>query len=155
MQHLGIDTTTNVNKLYLTHPCKPNLSTICAAFLDSSKLTAPMTRSDEAAAFYIAVYLAVQEIPQGKVTSYGHIAKLIGTRMSKQPPQLKPLEPELEQLTVSIAQRPRQVGICLKHLSQDPGARHHSGNVPWQRVINAKGVISPRCVQCQIHESKL
>ncbi|KAI0407113.1 MGMT family protein [Xylaria palmicola] len=80
-----------------------------------------MARSDEAATFFIAVYRAVQEIPEGRVTSYGHIAKLIGT-----------------------PQRPRQVGICLKHLSQDPGARHHSGNVPWQRVINAKGIISPR-----------
>jgi len=39
------------------------------------------------------------------------------------------------------------VGICLKHLSQDPGQRHHSGNVPWQRVINSKGIISPRCVR--------
>ncbi|KAI1172341.1 MGMT family protein [Nemania sp. FL0916] len=80
-----------------------------------------MTRSAEAASFFLAVYLAVQEIPEGRVTSYGHIAKLIGT-----------------------PQRPRQVGICLKHLSQDPGERHHSGNVPWQRVINSKGVISPR-----------
>ncbi len=40
-----------------------------------------MTRSDEATIFYISVYAAVQEIPYGKVTSYGHIAKLIGTRM--------------------------------------------------------------------------
>ncbi|KAI1349400.1 MGMT family protein [Xylaria sp. FL0043] len=80
-----------------------------------------MARSDEAASFFIAVYRAVQEIPEGKVTSYGHIAKLVGT-----------------------PQRPRQVGICLKHLSHDPGARHHSGNVPWQRVINSKGIISPR-----------
>lgn len=80
-----------------------------------------MARSDEAESFFIAVYRAVQEIPEGKVTSYGHIAKLIGT-----------------------PQRPRQVGICLKHLPHDPGARHHSGNVPWQRVINSKGVISPR-----------
>lgn len=39
-----------------------------------------MARSDEAAAFYHAVYSAIQEIPQGKVTSYGHIARLIGTR---------------------------------------------------------------------------
>lgn len=39
-----------------------------------------MARSDEAAAFFHAVYSAVQEIPLGKVTSYGHIAKLIGTR---------------------------------------------------------------------------
>lgn len=39
-----------------------------------------MPRSDEAAAFFTAVYQAVQEIPHGKVTSYGHIARLIGTR---------------------------------------------------------------------------
>lgn len=39
-----------------------------------------MVRSDEAAAFFAAVYSAVQEIPPGKVTSYGHIAKLVGTR---------------------------------------------------------------------------
>lgn len=40
-----------------------------------------MTQSDEAAAFFHAVYSAVQQIPAGKVTSYGHIAMLIGTRM--------------------------------------------------------------------------
>ncbi|KAK0706056.1 DNA binding methylated-DNA--cysteine S-methyltransferase [Lasiosphaeria miniovina] len=82
-----------------------------------------MARSDEAAAFFHAVYSAVQEIPHGKVTSYGHIAKLVGT-----------------------PQRPRQVGVCLKHLPSDTAARFNHANVPWQRVINAKGVISPRCV---------
>ncbi|KAK4213586.1 hypothetical protein QBC37DRAFT_422686 [Rhypophila decipiens] len=82
-----------------------------------------MARSDEAAAFFYAVYSAVQEIPPGKVTSYGHIAKLIGT-----------------------PQRPRQVGICLKHLPSDTGARFNHDNVPWQRVINSKGIISPRSV---------
>ncbi|KAM7213906.1 hypothetical protein V8F06_010725 [Rhypophila decipiens] len=82
-----------------------------------------MARSDEAAAFFHAVYSAVQEIPPGKVTSYGHIAKLIGT-----------------------PQRPRQVGVCLKHLPSDPGARFSHDNVPWQRVINSKGIISPRSV---------
>lgn len=41
-----------------------------------------MPRSDEAAAFFHAVYSAVQEIPHGNVTSYGHIAKLVGTRKS-------------------------------------------------------------------------
>ncbi|KAK3320505.1 6-O-methylguanine DNA methyltransferase [Cercophora scortea] len=80
-----------------------------------------MARSDEAAAFFHAVYSAVQEIPHGKVTSYGHIAKLVGT-----------------------PQRPRQVGVCLKHLPSDPDARFNHTNVPWQRVINAKGIISPR-----------
>jgi len=39
-----------------------------------------MPRTDEAEAFFYAVYSAIQEIPYGKVTSYGHIAKLVGTR---------------------------------------------------------------------------
>jgi hypothetical protein len=39
-----------------------------------------MARSDEAEAFFHAVYNAIQEIPHGKVTSYAHIARLIGTR---------------------------------------------------------------------------
>ncbi len=47
-------------------------------------------------------------------------------------------------LNRKTAQRPRQVGVCLKHLPDDPAARWHHANVPWQRVVNAKGVISPR-----------
>jgi O6-methylguanine-DNA--protein-cysteine methyltransferase len=43
---------------------------------------AGMARTDEAQAFFHAVYSAIQEIPHGKVTSYGHIARLIGTRES-------------------------------------------------------------------------
>ncbi|KAL8409571.1 hypothetical protein RB594_007857 [Gaeumannomyces avenae] len=82
-----------------------------------------MPRSDEAAAFFHAVYSAVQEIPPGKVTTYGRIAELVG-----------------------FPQRPRQVGVCLKHLPEDPEARFNHDNVPWQRVINAKGIISPRYV---------
>ncbi|KAL1854523.1 Alkyltransferase-like protein 1 [Paecilomyces lecythidis] len=83
-----------------------------------------MPRSDEAEWWFNAVYAAVQEIPRGKVTSYGHIARLLG-----QP------------------QRPRQVGVCLKHLpANEPDTSHyyHSDNVPWQRVLNAKGMISHR-----------
>ncbi|KPM43455.1 hypothetical protein AK830_g3091 [Neonectria ditissima] len=80
-----------------------------------------MPRSDEATAFFHAVYAAVQEIPRGRVTTYGHIAALVGT-----------------------PQRPRQVGVCLKHLPADTTLRFHHDNVPWQRVINAKGIISPR-----------
>ncbi len=44
-----------------------------------------MARSDEATAFFYAVYRAVQEIPPGRVTSYGHIARLVGTRMISPP----------------------------------------------------------------------
>lgn len=84
-----------------------------------------MPRSDEAASFFFAVYAAVREIPPGSVTTYGHIAALIGT-----------------------PQRPRQVGVCLKHLpaadSSDPPSRFHGDNVPWQRVLSAKGIIAPR-----------
>ncbi|ROT35119.1 DNA binding methylated-DNA--cysteine S-methyltransferase [Sodiomyces alkalinus F11] len=82
-----------------------------------------MPRSEEAQAFFHAVYLAVREIPRGKVTTYGHIAHLVGT-----------------------PQRARQVGLCLKHLPSDPEARFNSDNVPWQRVINSRGTISPRAV---------
>lgn len=40
-----------------------------------------MPRTDEAEHWFNAVYAAVQEIPPGKVTSYGHIALLLGERM--------------------------------------------------------------------------
>lgn len=43
-----------------------------------------MARTDEAEAFFHAAYSAIQEIPFGKVTSYGHIARLIGTRKSSE-----------------------------------------------------------------------
>ncbi|KAF2097203.1 DNA binding methylated-DNA--cysteine S-methyltransferase [Rhizodiscina lignyota] len=84
-------------------------------------------KSAEAAAWYYMVYSAIQQIPRGKVTSYGHIAYLVG-------------HPE----------RPRQVGVALKHLPDKPEdetekpPRFHEANTPWQRVINSKGMISPR-----------
>ncbi|GAB7364573.1 hypothetical protein MBLNU230_g5380t1 [Neophaeotheca triangularis] len=83
-----------------------------------------MPQTDEAAMWFAAVYQAVQQIPYGKVTSYGHIALLLG-----------------------YPQRARQVGVCLKHLpsaTDQPTARYNSDTVPWQRVINSKGGISPR-----------
>ncbi|KAI9802935.1 MAG: hypothetical protein M1825_002166 [Sarcosagium campestre] len=85
-----------------------------------------MPRTDEAENFFAAVYQAIQEIPYGQVTSYGHIAHLIG-------------RPEC----------PRQVGVCLKHLLTPEAAAaadaiYHSESVPWQRVINSRGTISQR-----------
>ncbi|KAG0159639.1 hypothetical protein PDIDSM_7162 [Penicillium digitatum] len=81
-----------------------------------------MPRSEEAEWWANAVYEAIQEVPRGKVTSYGHIARLLG-------------EP----------QRPRQVGVCLKVLaSPESGSHFNSNTVPWQRVINSKGMISHR-----------
>lgn len=46
-------------------------------------VTVTMPRSDEAAMWFAAVYQAVQEVPHGKVTSYGHIANLLGYRRSQ------------------------------------------------------------------------
>ncbi|KAJ5219604.1 hypothetical protein N7468_008808 [Penicillium chermesinum] len=81
-----------------------------------------MARSEEAEAWANAVYSAIQEIPPGRVTTYAHIALLLG-------------EP----------QRPRQVGVCLKSLPDpESGLEFNSSTVPWQRVINAQGKISHR-----------
>ncbi|CAL5871639.1 uncharacterized protein PFLUO_LOCUS5892 [Penicillium psychrofluorescens] len=81
-----------------------------------------MSRSEEAEWWANAVYGAIQEIPHGRVTTYGHIARLLG-------------EP----------QRARQVGAVLKSLpSSDSGSHFTSANVPWQRVINTRGMISHR-----------
>jgi len=37
-----------------------------------------MPQSEQAAAWFAGVCSAVQEIPHGKVTTYGHIARLLG-----------------------------------------------------------------------------
>lgn len=60
------------------------------------------------------VYETVRQIPQGRVTTYGHIAKLIGMQRNS-----------------------RHVGQALKFL--DPAT-----DVPWQRVISSSGKISSR-----------
>ncbi|RDI88916.1 putative lipase [Venturia inaequalis] len=39
-------------------------------------------RSEQASAFFAAVYAAVSEVPYGKVTSYAQIARLVGKRES-------------------------------------------------------------------------
>jgi hypothetical protein len=60
-----------------------------------------MARSDEAEWWFDAVYSAAQEIPPGKVTTYAHIARLLGRRM----PHLlsaHPLYPLTSQTLISI-----------------------------------------------------
>lgn len=63
--------------------------------------------------FYQDIYTVVSCIPEGKVATYGQVARLAG----------KP-------------NGARQVGYALAAL-KDP-------DVPWQRVVNARGEISPR-----------
>ncbi len=68
--------------------------------------------------FYEQVYAVVRRIPQGKVTSYGRIAQMLGRPRAA-----------------------RAVGYALNNLKD----RHHNphyANIPWQRVINSQGRIS-------------
>jgi methylated-DNA-protein-cysteine methyltransferase-like protein len=60
------------------------------------------------------IYRAVMRIPRGRVATYGQIARVAG-----------------------LPRHHRQVGRALRHLLDD-------GLVPWHRVLDASGRISPR-----------
>jgi methylated-DNA-protein-cysteine methyltransferase-like protein len=68
----------------------------------------------DSASGYRRIYREVRRIPKGRVATYGQIAVLAG-----------------------IPQQPRQVGYALYALPR-------GSDVPWQRVINAKGEVSQR-----------
>jgi methylated-DNA-protein-cysteine methyltransferase-like protein len=68
----------------------------------------------EEPSFYKRVFKLVQEIPKGKVSSYGTIANLLGSPRAA-----------------------RAVGYALNSLKKDELQK-----VPWQRVINSQGKIS-------------
>ena len=63
---------------------------------------------------YELIWAAVRRIPRGQVATYGQIAELAG-----------------------LEGHARQVGYALHNLPP-------RSSVPWHRVINAKGEISPR-----------
>ena len=63
---------------------------------------------------YEAIYAVVRRIPAARVATYGQVATLAG-----------------------FDGHARQVGYALHHLSSAAG-------VPWHRVVNARGEISPR-----------
>lgn len=65
---------------------------------------------------YGRIYAVVQKIPRGRVATYGQVAQLAG-----------------------LAGQPRQVGYALHALDDESG-------VPWHRVINARGEVSPRAL---------
>ncbi|OBA21294.1 hypothetical protein METBIDRAFT_41684 [Metschnikowia bicuspidata var. bicuspidata NRRL YB-4993] len=81
--------------------------------------------SDEAKAFHYAVFSAVSQIPEGRVTSYGHIAYLVG----------KP-------------QNARQVGSSMKNYQTINAVLLRDGvsfeQLPWWRVIASSGQIAKR-----------
>jgi len=64
------------------------------------------------ATFFTKVYQVVRQIPEGRVTSYGAIAKYLGT-----------------------AQSSRMVGWAMNASHKDP-------SVPAHRVVNRKGILT-------------
>jgi methylated-DNA-protein-cysteine methyltransferase-like protein len=63
---------------------------------------------------YPRIYAVVAAIPRGKVATYGQVAELAG-----------------------LPGRARQVGYAMHALDADTP-------IPWHRVVNARGEISPR-----------
>jgi methylated-DNA-protein-cysteine methyltransferase-like protein len=72
----------------------------------------PIRQHLGASSLYEQIYECVRQIPHGRVTTYGMIGKLVGTHA-------------------------RVIGYALHHLRNVERAA-----VPWQRVINARGMIS-------------
>lgn len=68
-----------------------------------------------ATGFFEQVYRLVRQVPPGKVTSYGAIARMLGNPRAA-----------------------RTVGWALHSIPE-------SSDVPWQRVINSRGRISTSC----------
>jgi len=67
------------------------------------------------ASLYERIYAVAGQIPPGKVSTYGQIAAIVGGGCTA-----------------------REVGYAMAALKED------DTTTPWQRVINAKGEISPR-----------
>jgi len=63
---------------------------------------------------YARIHAVVRRIPRGRVASYGQVAALAG-----------------------LGRHARQVGYALHSLGPE-------SDVPWQRVVNARGEVSPR-----------
>jgi len=82
----------------------------------------PQLTPAQRTAFFQAVWGLVRLVPAGKVTTYGQVAAFV-------PPPPGVAEEDFK------AMRARWVGQAM---AQCPA------NVPWQRVINSEGKISPR-----------
>lgn len=70
--------------------------------------------SSHAGRTWDGIYAVVRRIPRGRVATYGQIARLAG-----------------------LSGHARQVGYALHALP-------HGTSVPWHRVVNARGHVSPR-----------
>jgi len=72
--------------------------------------------------FYTLVWKIVQQIPPGCVSTYGQIASII-------PPPEGVLPPTYDRFS------PQWVGQAMRETPEGQG-------IPWQRVINSKGMVS-------------
>lgn len=104
---------------------KRNHETANTQYLKVLIIKPRMRLDDEAKAFHYSVYAAVAKVPYGKVTSYGHIAYLIGR-----------------------PQNARMVGSSLKHSEYIIGKLNEEQAaieaLPWWRVILSAGLVSVR-----------
>ena len=78
---------------------------------------------DDFRPLYERIYAVVQQIPRGKVATYGQIAGIVGDCTA------------------------RMVGYAM-------AATPAGSNVPWQRVINAQGKVSPRAQTWETEEQR-
>lgn len=62
--------------------------------------------------YYTRIYVVVRQVPAGRVTTYGRVAKLVP-------------------------------GVTARMVGYAMAATPPGSDVPWQRVINAQGRISP------------
>lgn len=83
--------------------------------MSRSRASRKTDRDDDRESRWQCFYEVVREIPEGRVATYGQVASLAGFPGSA-----------------------RQVGYALHALPSG------SDDMPWQRVINAKGEISAR-----------
>ncbi len=85
-------------------------------------MTAPVINTPSAPPenVYERIYLLVTQVAPGQVASYGQIAKLAGRC------------------------GPRQVGYALAAHGRTPTLRERWPDLPWQRIVNAAGRLSPR-----------
>jgi methylated-DNA-protein-cysteine methyltransferase-like protein len=90
-----------------THPQKNNAS----RSVSSLKKIQPSGKTE--ASFFEQVYDIVRQIPRGRVTTYGAIAKALGSGLSA-----------------------RMVGWAMNHAHSD------SSRIPEQRVVNRNGQLS-------------
>ncbi len=74
-----------------------------------------MSNTPTSASLYNRIYTVVRLIPAGQVTTYGQVATVVGGKCG-----------------------PRTVGYALSMLSAE------GSDVPWHRVVNRQGKISPR-----------